>query len=138
MLDTTVLPGNAGGVWLAPFSPWIGGAQDPEGIPPLFHPALVSRDLLVATARDDLSSGWAKSGLCRHCQCLSKACGLPPLIQSRTVFQKTPLFIKDIIIFITNSSWHIFPSPDVQSASSLVSACLAFDFLSPSSLLGCF
>lgn len=115
------------------------GAQNPVGISPCFHPALVSRDLMVATARDDLSSGWAKSGLYRHCQCLSEACGLPPLIQSRrTIFQKTPLFIKDIIIFITSSSWHIFPSPDVQSASSWVLACLACDSLSSSSLLGCF
>lgn len=138
MLDTTIFPGKAGGMWLLPFRPWIRGAQNPVGIPPFFHPALVSRDLMVAPARDDLNSGWVKSGLYRHCPCLSKACGFPPLIQSRrTIFQKTPLFIKDIIIFITNSLWQILPSPDVQPASGWISVCLAFDFLSPSSLLGC-
>lgn len=121
--------------------PWIllawRGAQNPVGIPPFIHLALV--DLMVATARDDLNLGRAKSGLYRHCQSLSKACGFPPLIQSRrTTLQKTPLFVKDIIIFITNSSWQIFPSPDVQSASSWISVWLAFDFLSPASLLSCF
>lgn len=106
MLDTTIRLGKAGGMWLLPFSPWIWGAQNPVGTPPFFHPAVVSRDLMVARARDDVNSGWVKSGLYRHCQCLSKACGFPPLIQSRrTIFQKTPLFIKDIIIFITNSLW---------------------------------
>lgn len=70
VLDTTILPGKAGGMWLVPFSPWVWGAQNPVEISPFFHPALVSRDLMVARARDDLNSGWVRSGLYRHCQCL--------------------------------------------------------------------